>query len=193
MKKIYFLRHAITDAHVEGRKNATMGFPNIGLNEKGRSDCEIVGSKLEALNIDCIISSDLLSARETAEIINAHLKVPVYYTNLLRERDQGEFTGRRLDDIYEKDKEFSILTRGTNRENLHMFMERTKQAFRKINEDYIWENCLVISHKGFLRTLMVTCFGINPKNWYLCELREISLDVEYSKWILGVQRRLVIE
>lgn len=193
MKKVYFLRHAITDAHVKGRKNATMGFPNIGLNEKGKIDCETVALKLEALNIDCIISSDLLSARETAEIINQHLNVPLYYTSLLRERDQGEFTGKKLDDIYENDKKFSVLTKGNNREELHMFMERTKQAFRKINEDYTWENCLVISHKGFLRTFMATCFGVNPKNWYLCELREITYNEEHSKWMLGEQKRLVIE
>lgn len=193
MEKIFFLRHAITDAHVAARKKATMGFLNIGLNEKGKVDCEIMAEKLKKLNIEYIISSDLLSAKETAEIINERLHVPIYYTELLRERNQGEFTGKSLKKIYEDNKDFSIMTCGDNRESLHAFIKRTKETFKIISEDYMWNNCLVISHKGFLRTLMVVCFGINPGNWYLCELREVLYDEKTSKWIQGKKRRLEME
>lgn len=182
MEKIYLLRHAITDAHVSSRKNPTMGFANIGLNEDGKKAAEFVGKELLNDEIEGIICSDLLSAKETAEIIGNILQIPIYSTELLRERNQGIYTGRLLEEIYKENKDFSITTVGKGRENLHSFMKRTQYAIDQISRDFCWKNCLIVSHKGFLRTFMATCIGVNPGNWYLCEMRKIIYDKERARW-----------
>lgn len=193
MKRILFLRHAITDAHVSARENPTMGFCNMNLNEKGKNDCKIMANKLSHFEVDCIISSDVISAMETTQIICERIDAPVYYSTLLRERDQGVYTGRKLSELNSEYHGFSITTKGQDREELGSFIRRTRNAIKMINQDYEWNTCLIVSHKGFLRTMMAACFGINPKNWYLCEMREMIYDELTECWVMGERRRLDIE
>lgn len=181
MKKIYFVRHAITDAHIGARKKSVLGFRDLGLNKKGIEDSYLIVDKLRGIHIDGILSSDYKSAIETTDILNTYFKVPVYYSDLLRERNQGEYQGRELKELYLENKEFSITTEGKGRESLRDFMDRTKEGFEFIVSSFPWETCIVVSHKGFLQTMMATCLKKKPTNWYLCEIRVAEL-VD-GKWI----------
>lgn len=185
MENIYLLRHAITEAHLEGRKNATLGFPDIGLNQQGIEECRKIALNLQKYEIDGILSSDLKSAQQTAIEINKYLNLPIYYMEELRERNQGEFQGVKLKEIYEENEKFSITTIGESRENLRDFMERTRAVFKRINNDFRWKSCLIISHKGFLKTMVATCFGHNPGNWFIGEMREAVYDDIIERWCIS--------
>ena len=68
---IYLVRHGQTDWNIE--KKHTQGHTDIPLNENGKKQAEQLAQSISNLKIDKIISSDLLRAKETAEIINKKL------------------------------------------------------------------------------------------------------------------------
>ena len=67
---IYLLRHGQTDWNLERK---IQGHLDMALNETGRKEALICLDKIVSLNIDNIISSDLVRAKETAQIINEKL------------------------------------------------------------------------------------------------------------------------
>ena len=50
-------------------------------------------------NIQKIISSDLKRAKQTAEIINGELKLPIEYTEKLREMNNGKIAGMLNEEV----------------------------------------------------------------------------------------------
>ncbi len=71
----------------------------MALNETGRKEVLICLDKIVSLNIDNIISSDLVRAKETAQIINEKLHLPVRFDSRLREINFGNLQGRLIQDI----------------------------------------------------------------------------------------------
>lgn len=70
---IHFVRHGETSFNVEGR---LQGQSNVPLNENGRLQASLIASriaKMPAGFIDCIISSDLDRAADTARAIHASM------------------------------------------------------------------------------------------------------------------------
>ena len=63
---IYIIRHGETNANVEGY---LQGWTNDPLNENGRRLAVITGQGMKGIHFECCISSPLLRAKETAEII----------------------------------------------------------------------------------------------------------------------------
>lgn len=74
MKKIIVVRHCTTAWNRIGR---IQGRTNNDLDEGGKEEAKILAQKLEPLNIGKIITSDLLRAQRTAEIIAAKLGLSV--------------------------------------------------------------------------------------------------------------------
>ena len=61
---IYLVRHGQTDWNLERR----IQDPEIPLNETGKNEARICAQKLISVNIQRIISSDILRAKQTADI-----------------------------------------------------------------------------------------------------------------------------
>ena len=99
---IYVIRHGKTDWNLESR---IQGKTNISLNEIGINQAEEVREKLENKEIDLIISSPLDRTRQTAEIINKNMKLPIKYNENLMERNFGIYEGKNSKEI-EDWKEF---------------------------------------------------------------------------------------
>src|SRR5699024_6717606 len=59
----------------------------------GLQQAHAIGRRLEQQNWDMIISSDLLRAKKTAEIIASHVKLAIKLDKRIRERDRGGITG----------------------------------------------------------------------------------------------------
>ena len=91
MKVLYLARHGETDWNSAGR---LQGQTDIPLNETGRSQARLLGQRLQGLGITSVGSSDLVRARETAEIIARGLELPFRgVLEDLRERRYGLFEG----------------------------------------------------------------------------------------------------
>ena len=68
---LYFVRHGQTEFNAT---NLYMG----SLNELGIVQVETLAQRIFKLDLHLIVSSDLLRARQTADIINKALNVPIF-------------------------------------------------------------------------------------------------------------------
>lgn len=87
--------------HGESEDNRAGRFGGHGpapLTERGRAQAQATGLRLLQAGADVLYSSDLVRARETAEIIARQLSLTPQLTPALRERSVGVFTGLTFDD-----------------------------------------------------------------------------------------------
>ena len=84
--QLYLIRHGETISN----GTSMHGKLTDGLSEHGRKQAEFVAKRFLAIPIDLIISSTLERAKETAEIINAHLKKSIEFSDLIIERKYPE-------------------------------------------------------------------------------------------------------
>lgn len=91
LKPFYFLRHGETDWNLEHR---AMGSQDIPLNDRGVSQGLNAAELLKNEPIVTIVSSPLLRARKTADIIAEQIKAPVIEVTELQEACWGEKEGQ---------------------------------------------------------------------------------------------------
>ncbi len=153
--KFVFVRHGETDYN---KRKVMTGQYDAPLNEEGREQARLEMEKLQN-NFDVIFSSSLSRARETADIINKKLNLPIIITDLITERDFGSLVGKTWDemeklipDARKVDKEQKYDYRPFGGESaeevsarLSKFIEETKTG--------PYKNPLVVCHGGIIRML----------------------------------------
>ena len=98
--KLYIVRHGTTDWNVQCR---FQGRIDIELNSNGRMLAGKLGEKLENVHFDCIYSSPLSRAYETANLIRGHRNIQIIKNDLLAEIAFGELEGSLSDDFLNTD------------------------------------------------------------------------------------------
>ncbi|HVS78978.1 MAG TPA: histidine phosphatase family protein [Candidatus Saccharimonadales bacterium] len=147
MKKLYFVRHGLSEMNKSGHY---AGRTNTPLAEEGRIQAQKAGEKAKKLDIDLIVSSPLSRALETAQIIADEIGYPpnkIMVNDILQERSWGDWEGRRFRPI--KEDEFDKIP---NAEKSHELISRAEKALRFL-ESLPVENILVVSHGTFGRAL----------------------------------------
>lgn len=96
--RIYLIRH--------GRQNSPLCNVNVPLSDAGRRQAELLGERLKKESIDAVWSSDLIRARETADIINEKIRAPRFIREGLREISFGDLEGLSDDVIMERYADF---------------------------------------------------------------------------------------
>lgn len=145
MKKLYFIRHGLSEMNKSGH---FAGRSDTPLAEEGRYQAKQAGQKAKDLKIDLIVSSPLSRAKETAEIIAGEIGYPadkIELSKLLLERDWGDLEGKphvTIDDLDEV----------PNAESWTDLLNRAEKALRFL-ESKEAENILVVSHGTFGRAL----------------------------------------
>jgi probable phosphoglycerate mutase len=99
---ILLARHGETDWNRERRWQGRADRP---LNDTGRTQARQLAEVLASREIDAVYASDLLRARETAEIVADRLGLPVGLDPGLREVDVGDWAGRLASEIERDDPE----------------------------------------------------------------------------------------
>jgi probable phosphoglycerate mutase len=89
----WFLRHGETDYNAKG---LSQGALDISLNATGRAQAALAGPVLANRGIVAIVSSPMLRTRETTEIVNRSLNLPVTFEPDLREVIFGGMEGKPL-------------------------------------------------------------------------------------------------
>jgi broad specificity phosphatase PhoE len=90
-RDFYFVRHGETDWNREGRG---MGQKDVPLNSRGIEQAHAAAQILKQQPIETICFSPLARAKQTAEIIADHIKVPLFEIPDLVECCWGEFEGK---------------------------------------------------------------------------------------------------
>jgi uncharacterized phosphatase len=93
MKKLYFVRHGLSEMNKQGIFSGRTETP---LNDEGREQSRAVGQELKNAGIDCIVTSPLARASETALLIAQEIGYPadkVVSSEFFMERDFGPLEG----------------------------------------------------------------------------------------------------
>lgn len=149
---IYITRHGQTDWNLTKRMQ---GRGDIPLNKDGIKEAHALAKQLVPLNIDKIISSDLIRAQKTAQIINSYLNVPLLMDNRLQEIDYGLIEGKLKKDITKDDWFlFNFDPSAIGAESFIDLYERVKSFFSDLFEKFENENLLIVTHGGLIRMMM---------------------------------------
>lgn len=154
MGKLILIRHGQTEMNAQ---NLYFGKLNPPLNELGIEQAYTAKEKLSNIAYDCIYSSPLERARETAEICN-YLNKEIIYDSRLEEINFGAFEGLTFKEISKKfPNEVKEMERNWKTFN-YITGESPKEMFERAVSfletlDYTKDN-LVISHWGIINCII---------------------------------------
>lgn len=150
MTTLLLIRHGQTDWNLQGRYS---GQSDIPLNQTGRDQACVTADALAQKPPDVIYSSDLLRARETAQLIARACNLPVYTDARLREIHQGVWEGMHFDDIKSRFAErFSqrqadpLAVAAPGGETVGQVRERVLAAVRDIVQRHPHGRVAVVAH-----------------------------------------------
>jgi uncharacterized phosphatase len=144
---LVLVRHGQTDWNLAGR---IQGSSDIPLNDTGRRQAREAGTLLAEESWDAIVSSPLIRARETAEIIAAEIGLrTVELVPALRERHYGAAEG-----LTGAEAEARYSGKVPGRETPAMVLERVRPALVDLAEEHAGQNVLIVSHGGVIGTLV---------------------------------------
>lgn len=177
--KIWVIRHGESETN---RDNLWTGWLDVGLTEKGRADAAMAGVLLSKTSFDKIYSSDLLRAKNTADIAIPGCKYET--TPMLREINVGNIVGKPIEVITDSNN-IPMNINGYGRfggESKEQFSERVG-AFMKKLESEICENVAVFSHAGVIRKFLDIVLGMEiPRKNMCCKNCTVAI-FEYSNSI----------
>lgn len=165
MKTLYFIRHAQSEANVNAILASQLDFP---LSEVGRKDAIQIAMKLPKIaNIDCIISSPLIRAMETASPIGKQFNIPIETDERIIEQDLGIFSGmsykeleHRDDYMHDRSSRWNWEPKGG--ESYEMVSARVASFFRGLDE-MDFQSILCVTHAVTMRLIKAQLQKTLPK------------------------------
>lgn len=147
---LYVVRHGET---IWNKERKIQGITDIPLTEKGREEAKELQSLVKDLNIDVVISSPLIRARETAKIL-VDSCLPINTDDRIKERDWGMNEGADIDSVDRWDCWDVVLnTKVQNIEPLQDFMYRVSDFIEDIKLRYKDKNVLIVTHSAVSRVI----------------------------------------
>lgn len=180
MATIGLIRHGITEWNELGR---SQGISDIPLNEFGKQQAVALANRLSLEEKwDIIVTSDLLRAKETGQIIASKLNLPVsLFDERIREINCGEIEGTT--------EEERINKWASNWRELNLGMEKfevvSKRGYEFLTElatKYIDKRVLVVSHGALIG---LTLQRLLPDKFSNTHIENTSLTIlinNESKW-----------
>jgi broad specificity phosphatase PhoE len=161
---IYLVRHGEAEGNAKG---ILMGHMDLPLTEKGKSQAWGVGEKLKDVHFDAIYSSDLMRAKQTAEIIAKERDLIIQTSKLIRERTYGIHEGKPREKylkdtqaFWEKLNELSEEERlkveyPDGMESNASIMSRAITFLREVAVANPGKTVLVVAHGGIMANFLI--------------------------------------
>ena len=147
-KMLYFIRHGQTDWNLQKK---IQGITDIPLNQKGVADARSAAESVARVKWDRMISSPLLRARQTAEILNKDIGLPIETDERLCEFDLGDLEGQPLSlltpDVW---RALAEDPQRLKAEGLPLAYERISAFMREIPKE---PNTLSVMHSGLFKII----------------------------------------
>jgi broad specificity phosphatase PhoE len=161
--ELLLVRHGETDWNRERR---FQGHADPPLNETGREQAHALAAELAGEQIDVVYTSDLVRARETAEIIAARVATEIVPLRELREIDVGDWEGLSWPEIEERfpDGARAWHVNGAGWESGETYddlRERIVPALLRIAERHPTKRILVVGHGGTIRATRAFIEGVS--------------------------------
>lgn len=147
--KIYAIRHGQTKLNVQ---NIINGSIDDELTDEGIQQAKLAAQSLPP-SVKRMYVSTLGRAKQTANILNEKLGLPIIYSDDLREVNFGDLNGTPFLKEY-KEKHVNLsYDWGPSGENLSDVLLRTLHILREIKRDNGDGEALIVGHGGTIRTL----------------------------------------
>lgn len=177
MTKIYLVRHGETNWNVQG---IIQGQTDVPLNDIGKHQALQCGEYLSKKDFDMIISSPLKRAKESAEIINGILNLPIIYNENLKERYFG---------IAEGNSKNNLIKRYPNQvypgqESRLALNKRVMMELNKIIENHPNKRIIIVAHGAVINSMLssITNHIMGSRITTLKNGSFTILDVKESIW-----------
>ena len=165
-KPIYhfvFLRHGESVGNVESRWQGQSDYP---LTERGRAQAQALAKRWqeEKAKFDLVITSPLIRAKNTAEIVASALDVKVEADPLWMERNIGEIAGLTAAEVRQLSRPAFITPYdpigGSGEGDWVLFLRAGQALYSLLRRPA--GRYLIVSHGGLLNQLMHAIVGIAP-------------------------------
>lgn len=132
---------------------------------KGRKQIQKTILKLKKEKIDLIFSSDVLRAKQTAQMVAEELGLKINFDKRLREIDVGIFNGKSIEEWnnYFVTKAEKFTKRAPGAENRRDIKKRMIDFIKDIDKKYKNKTILIISHQDILMILESAVKGFSEK------------------------------
>ena len=165
--RIYIVRHGETDAN---KKGYAQGWTDDPLNKNGEILAGITGRGMKGIHFDCCISSPLIRARETAQIIlrESDNSVPVSFDDRIKEMNFGRFEGTSIRDekVIRFLKKPVFDYRFPDGESIADVMKRTQGFLKELIARDDGKTYLVSTHGCALRAMLNFLYEDPADYWH---------------------------
>ena len=159
MVNLYLIRH--------GKQNSTLCNVDAELSSDGILQTELVRDRLIGYQIDALYSSNMLRAKQTAQIINEYFHCPMEIREELREISFGlmegnteEYNDIQFKKFKQEQKKLIDDMPYPEGENGTSVYERAMPVIQQIAQSGK-KNIAIITHGGTIRVLLAALFGKN--------------------------------
>jgi broad specificity phosphatase PhoE len=163
MTRIYLIRHAETTWNAEGRLQGTLDAP---MSERGERQIGRLVEVLRQIPLSAVYSSPLERAHVAARALAAAHGLVARTIDAFREMNQGEWEGRRVEDVAaESGESFKMWrdspaeTRLPGGETLAEVRQRAVTALTDIAARHSNATIAVVAHGGVNKTILLTLLG----------------------------------
>ena len=165
MKNIYFVRHGES----EGNQSSLYQSSETSLSEKGHSQAKLIADRFSNIEVEIIISSDYIRAKQTAKYISEVTGKDIVESQLFRERKRPsiqENKSKEIPKLIDIDKDIELNWgnldwKYSDEENFVDLRQRAKECFEFL-ENMTEDSIVVVTHKNFLHCLLWYClFGFD--------------------------------
>lgn len=171
--KLYVLRHGQTNENIG---EILQGNMETVLNETGKMQAMAVRDKVKAANIDLVICSPKLRARQTAEL--AAPGIPLITDERLLSRHHGEFQGLARSQINLKEYwNIKLNKQYEKAESMGEIFNRVSSLLNDISINYGDKTVLLVTHSGIVRVLYYYFKGF-PDDGDLTEYESTTCSFE---------------
>lgn len=190
IERVYIVRHGETDYNATGRWQGCLDIP---LNDQGRRQAAQLAAFLLANGeaVDCVYSSDLARAHETAKIVAQAYGLEALTELRLRETNVGIFQGltnTEIDELYGEirhewhhDENYVI----PNGESRRQVQQRMMSAWNEWTAQLPVRNLMIVSHGGSIRWLLRGLFpNLNHDSYHLPNTSLTVVQRHESGWWL---------
>jgi broad specificity phosphatase PhoE len=167
--RVFLIRHGVTDWHGEQK---LLGQRDIPMNEEGLAQARAAAAALAGAGIIEVLSSPLLRAIQTAEIIGEAFGVQIARDPRLSDFRVGRWEGMTYADIgateeYKKYIDNPLTERIPGGESLLEVQARSVRAVEQTLADNPSGDAIcVVTHAGVIRLLLTHYLGSTPANYH---------------------------
>ncbi|TWT13208.1 histidine phosphatase family protein [Planomicrobium sp. CPCC 101079] len=179
MTTIGLVRHGITEWNLLG---IAQGSSDIPLNETGRQQAVALAERLSSETWDMIVSSDLLRAKETAQIIADRLELPISFTDpRIREINGGQIEGTTEDERIQKwGENWRSLDLGM--ESVELAAKRSVEFLEDILKNHNGKRVLLVTHGGLIGVTLKSLLPERFKDTHMNNTSITILENLESQW-----------